>query len=213
MLRVKICGLTRGADVAAAVMYGADAVGFISGFPASPRNVSFEVAGELAARVPPFVSTVLVTNAAAVSGHEGGVRATGIPTLQLHGDQAEVKRLGRTLGVRIVRPYALVSYEPGAAKEAADGFDALLTDTFRAGLDGGTGAVSDWDRCRGIRDAIAPVPMVLSGGLNPGNVAEAVKRVRPYAVDVSSGVESGPGLKDHAKIADFIRRAREAASR
>jgi phosphoribosylanthranilate isomerase len=213
LVRAKICGLTRGADVAAAVMYGADAVGFISGFPSSPRNVSLDVAAQLAASVPPFVSTVLVTSTAAVSANRDGVRATRIPTLQLHGEKAEAQRLGRELGVRIIRPYSLLSYEPGAAKSAADGFDALLTDTFREGFDGGTGLVSDWAGCRRIRDAIAPVPMVLSGGLNPDNISEAVKAVRPYAVDVSSGVESAPGIKDHAKIADFIGRAKEAVLR
>jgi len=211
VVRVKICGVTREADVDSAVSMGADAVGFISGFPASPRNVSLERAGELAARIPPFVSAVLVTTEETVLKEEPAVRKTGIHTIQLYGDGIDPVRVGGSLGVRLIRPYLVRSEETYPAKEASLGFDALLTDTYRAGRQGGTGITSDWEVCRRIREAILPVPMILSGGLRPENVAEGIRLVRPFAVDVSSGVEVSPGIKDPDKIAEFIRRAREAA--
>jgi phosphoribosylanthranilate isomerase len=210
-VRVKICGLTREADVDSAVSMGADAVGFISGFPASPRNVSLERAGELAARVPPFVSAVLVTTEETILKEEPAVRKTGIRTIQLYGDGIDPVRVSGSLGVRLIRPYLVRSEETYPAKEASLGFDALLTDTYRAGRQGGTGITSDWEVCRRIRETILPVPMILSGGLRPENVAEGIRLVRPFAVDVSSGVEISPGVKDPDKIAEFIRRAREAA--
>jgi phosphoribosylanthranilate isomerase len=213
MVRVKICGITREADVDAAVSMGADAVGFISGFPGTPRNISLGRAAELAGRVPPFVSAVLVTNEETILQKDQEVRRTGIGTIQLYGDGIEAGRVLRSFGVRLIRPYLLKSGDPSLAKTAADGFYALLTDTYRPGHQGGTGAVSDWAVCRRIRDDILPVPLVLSGGLNPENVAEGIRAVRPYAVDVSSGVESSPGVKDPEKIAAFISRARSADSR
>jgi phosphoribosylanthranilate isomerase len=213
VVRVKICGITREADVDSAVSSGADAVGFISGFPASPRNISLERAGELARRVPPFVSAVLVTTEDLVLGSESEVRRTGIGTIQLYGDGVDPGRVRSSLGVRLIRPYLMRSEETHPAKAASEGFDALLTDTYRAGRQGGTGIISDWEVCGRIRDEILPVRMILSGGLRPENVAEGIKLVRPFAVDVSSGVESSPGIKDPDKIAEFIRRAREADSR
>jgi phosphoribosylanthranilate isomerase len=211
VVRVKICGLTREADVDSAVSMGADAVGFISGFPASPRNVSLGRAGELAARVPPFVSAVLVTTEETILKEGPAVRKTGISTIQLYGDGIDPVRVIGSLGVRLIRPYLVRSEETYPAKEASIGFDALLTDTYRAGRQGGTGITSDWEVCRRIREAILPVRMILSGGLTPENVAEGIRTVRPFAVDVSSGVEVSPGMKDPDKIAEFIRRAREAA--
>ncbi|MDA4114469.1 MAG: phosphoribosylanthranilate isomerase [Thaumarchaeota archaeon] len=209
-VRVKICGITREADVDSAVSMGADAVGFISGFPASPRNISLERAGELASRVPPFVSAVLVTTGETIQRSESDVRKTGIGTIQLYGDAVDPGAVRTSLGVRLIRPYLVKSEGTRPAKAESNGFDALLTDTYRAGRQGGTGIISDWDFCRRIREEILPVRMILSGGLRPENVAEGIRAVRPFAVDVSSGVESSPGVKDPDKIAEFIRRAREA---
>ena len=175
VVRVKICGITREADVDAAVSSGADAVGFISGFPASPRNISLERAGELARRVPPLVSAVLVTTEDLVLGSESEVRRTGIGTIQLYGDGVEPGRVRSSLGVRLIRPYLMRSEETHPARAASQGFDALLTDTYRAGRQGGTGVISDWEVCRRIRDEILPVRMILSGGLRPENVAEGIR--------------------------------------
>ncbi len=210
MVRVKICGNTRESDVASAVAAGADAVGFISGFPASPRNISLQRAAELAEVVPPFVSAVLVTTSEALEGWGSGLKETRIDTVQLYGDDLDPDHVRKALGVRVIRPYILRSDDVLLAKAEAEGFDALLTDTFVPGMQGGSGSASDWGLCRRIRDGILPVPLVLSGGLRPENVAEAVATVRPYAVDVSSGVERSPGVKDHGRVADFIRRAKEA---
>jgi len=210
MVWVKICGITRESDVASAVGAGADAVGFICGFPASPRNISFERGAELAGEVPPFVSPVLVTTDEVVERRGSELRETQINTLQLYGIVVDPDRLRKTLGVRLIRPYIVKSEDVGLAKVEAAGFDALLTDTYVPGKQGGSGSASDWRLCRRIRDAILPVPLMLSGGLSPENVAEAVATVRPFAVDVSSGVERSPGVKDAGRVAEFIRRAKEA---
>ncbi len=213
MVWVKICGITRESDVGSAVAAGADAVGFICGFPASPRNISFERAVELAGDVPPFVSAVLVTTGEVVETRGAELRETRINTVQLYGGAIDPDRLRKTLGVRLIRPYIVQSQDVSLAKAEAAGFDALLTDTYVPGKQGGSGSASDWGLCRRIRDAILPVPMVLSGGLSPENVAEAIATVRPFAVDVSSGVEASAGVKDAAKVAEFIRRVKEADSR
>jgi phosphoribosylanthranilate isomerase len=212
-VRVKVCGLTREVDVEAAVSAGADAVGFISGFPDSPRNLSLDRVRELAGRVPPFVSAVLVTTQETVALRELEVRRAGVDALQLYGEVPDALSLRASLGVKLIRPLLL---GPGGSLEPrpdSTGFDALLTDTLRPGMLGGTGVRSDWTVCRRIRDAVLPLPMVLSGGLRPENVADGIRAVRPFAVDVSSGVESSPGVKDAARLAEFVRRAREASSR
>jgi phosphoribosylanthranilate isomerase len=210
MVRVKICGMTRAEDVDAAVMAGADAVGFIVGFPSSPRNLSLEDAAKLARRVGPFVDAVLVTTTDVVKNDLEKVRALRPDALQIYGDSMSIGELRSSVGIRLIRPYLLKSADPAEARRATEGFDALLTDTYVAGSLGGTGKTSDWTVCSQVMSAIAPVPLVLSGGLNPQNVGEAVTRVRPYAVDVSSGVESAPGVKDHHKVSAFIRMAKEA---
>jgi phosphoribosylanthranilate isomerase len=210
MVRVKICGMTRAEDVDAAIMGGADAVGFIVGFPSSPRNLTVDYAAGLARRVGPFVDAVLVTTTDVVKNDLAKVKALRPDAIQLYGDSISPGDLRGSLGVRLIRPYLLKSTDPADAKRAVDGFDALLTDTYVAGAHGGTGRTSDWAVCADVKSAIAPTPLVLSGGLNPQNVEEAVRRVRPFAVDVSSGVESSPGVKDHHKVSAFIRMAKEA---
>ncbi len=204
--RIKICGLTREADVDAAVEAGADAVGFVF-YPPSPRAVTPARAAELARRLPPFVTPVgLFVNAtpdeiAAVTG--------AIPTLllQFHGDESpEACRAA-------ARPFL-------RAARMAPGFDlldfaarfhdahALLLDAFVEGYGGG-GKVFDWS----VIPANVPRPVVLSGGLHAGNVIEGILRVRPWAVDVSSGVEAAKGIKDAALIRRFCEAVREADAR
>jgi phosphoribosylanthranilate isomerase len=208
VVRVKICGLTREEDVDAAVAAGADAVGFIVGFDRSPRNITISRAGELMRRVPPFVDSVLVTTTELVAEEERGVRLARPDVIQLYGDSVDPARVRSELGVRLIRPYLVKSSDTAKATLEARGFDALLTDTYRVGLQGGTGDPSDWTVCQSIRAAIEPLPMVLSGGLNPENVMNAIKQVRPYAVDSSSGVERYPGVKDARKVRAFVSRAK-----
>jgi phosphoribosylanthranilate isomerase len=99
------------------------------------------------------------------------------------------------------------------AKEAVRGYDAFLTDTYRKGYDGGTGLTSDWSVCTAIRKTIAPTPLILSGGLRPENVELAIATVQPFCVDVSSGVESAPGVKDQSKVRAFVKKASAAEER
>ena len=208
MVRVKICGLTREQDVRAAIDAGADAVGFVVGFQSSPRNLTMERATQLTRMVPPFVDSVLVTTLRAVEENLPSVKGARPDAIQLYTESVVPEGLRDSLGADLIRPYLLESHDARDAVRAAAGFDALLTDTFLPGRQGGTGMVSDWEVCKQIRSTIAPLPLVLSGGLNPENVVKAVKLVRPYAVDASSGVERTPGIKDHGKVAEFIRRAK-----
>lgn len=193
--RIKICGLTREADVDAAVAAGADAIGLVF-YDKSPRCVSLPRAIELARRLPPFVMPVgLFVNATPATITTA---CAAIPQLllQFHGD--ETPELCRAAG----RPYL-------RAARMAEGFDlldfaarfadaqALLLDAHVEGYGGG-GKVFDWSLVR----AALPLPVVLSGGLHAGNVISGIRQLRPWAVDVSSGVESAKGIKD----ADAIRR-------
>lgn len=204
--RIKICGLTRREDVRVAIDAGADAIGFVF-YPDSPRYIEPARAAELARLAPPFVSAVgLFVNATAEQ-----VRATlavvPLHLLQFHGDEDEA------FCRQFDRPYVKAArMRPGFdLLEYAASFpsaQALLVDAFVAGYGGG-GKVFDWT----LIPAGWRGPLILSGGLDAGNVGEALARVRPAAVDVSSGVEQGKGVKDAARIRAFIGavRAAEAA--
>jgi phosphoribosylanthranilate isomerase len=203
MVRVKICGITTVDDALAAVAVGADALGFVF-FARSPRNVSPDEAAGIIRRLPPFVQTVgLFVNedAAAVNGIAD---RCGLDIVQLHGDESPAYcDLIRRRVLKAFRVQNLQSLEAmGNYRIAGYLLDAWQKDAF-----GGTGHTFDWELAKG---AAAHGPLVLAGGLDPDNVAEAVRRVRPYAVDVSSGVESAPGRKDHEKVREFISRAKEA---
>lgn len=209
MLRVKICGLTREVDVSFAILAGADAVGFISGFPSSPRNISLEKAIELAKTVPPFVDAVLVTTGDVLKA-EPNLKGGRFDALQLYGEIADPEAVRKMTGARLIRAYSPQTEDVDAAKKAVNGFDALLTDTYVEGKQGGTGVPANWAVCRKLKYSIVPTRLVLSGGLNSANVAAAIKMVRPYAVDTSSGVESAPGIKDPGKVMEFVKKAKVA---
>lgn len=201
--RIKICGLTRPADVKAAVECGADAIGLVF-YPSSPRYVSRELAAELAALVPPFVTTVgLFVNPDADLVHSVLDRVP-LQLLQFHGDESEVEcsRFGRPWikAARMQEGIDLVEF--CSLHPAASG---ILLDAFVDGYGGG-GKVFDW---RLIPEGLDR-RLILSGGLDPDNVTEAVRRVRPWAVDVSSGVESDKGIKDATRIAAFVAGVRHA---
>lgn len=201
--RIKICGLTREADVDAAVAAGADAIGFVF-YEKSPRHVTVQRAAELARRLPPFVMPVgLFVNA---SADQIGRALQALPNLllQFHGDErpAACDWFGR--------PYLRAArMEPGFdLLDFAQQFSraqAILLDAHVEGYGGG-GKVFDWSLIPGN----VPSPVVLSGGLHAGNVAEGMLRVRPWAVDVSSGVEEAKGLKDAALIRQFCQAVRDA---
>ncbi len=220
MTRVKVCGLTREEDVDAVVEAGADAAGFISGFPNSPRNLPISRAASLISRVPPFVTSVLVTTADALVENSDAVKRAAPGAIQLYGSSFSPDTVRNSFRARLLRPFS-VSRQEGdnttdllsKAKEAARGYDALLTDTYQKGLEGGTGLTSDWTVCAAIRKTVAPVPLILSGGLRPENVELAIATVAPFCVDVSSGVESAPGVKDAAKVRAFVGKANAAEGR
>ena len=204
--RIKICGLTREADVDAAVEAGADAIGFVL-YDRSPRHVSLQRAAELARRLPPFVMPVGLFVNASDSAVDAAARA--IPQLlpQFHGDETP------TACRRAGRPYL-------RAARMAEGFDlldfasrfsdaqGLLLDAHVEGYGGG-GKVFDWS----VIPQRVPLPVVLSGGLHAGNVIPGIQLVRPWAVDVSSGVESAKGIKDAEAIRRFCDAVREADAR
>ncbi|THF66859.1 phosphoribosylanthranilate isomerase [Pseudothauera nasutitermitis] len=201
--RIKICGLTRPEDVRAAVEAGADAIGFVF-YPPSPRHVDVERAAELAALLPPFVTAVgLFVNADEAYVRQVLARVP-LQLLQFHGDEdeSECARYGRPW-IKAARMRAGVDLVEFAASHP--GARGILLDAFVDGYGGG-GKVFDWSL---IPHGFAR-PLVLSGGLAPDNVAEAVRRVRPWAVDVSSGVEAAKGIKDARLITAFIAGVRNA---
>jgi len=197
--RVKICGITHPEDGIAAASAGADAIGLVF-YARSPRFVTAQQARAIIAALPPFVTTVgLFVNSGAAEIEEilGNVP---LDTLQFHGE--ETSEFCASFG----RPYlkALSMRDEIDLHREAERFasaTALLVDTFQAGLPGGTGVTFDWTRLPADLDK----PLILAGGLNPDNVAQAIKQAHPYAVDVSSGVEAAKGIKDAGKIAAFMR--------
>ena len=209
-VRVKICGITRKEDLDAAVEGGADAVGFVVGVTSSPRNLSLTEAARLIRQVPPFVASVLVTVPRSI-GDFAVYEKLNPDVIQVHGedlDTAESVRLKLPDTQLIWAVNAqLVSHLDAVAK-AAKLFDAVLVDSFADGRYGGTGVVHDWELSRRVKQAVHPQPLILAGGLNPENVAEAVCTVEPYAVDVSSGVERHPGIKSHQKMVEFVKNAK-----
>ncbi len=204
-VRVKICGITREQDLHAACDAGADALGFVF-FETSPRNVTTMAAAALVRQLPPFVQSVGLFVNAAPAFIEAVLRAVPLDLLQFHGDEtaADCARHGRPY-IKAVR----VNRDTDLLKCAADFANArgLLLDAYVPGVPGGTGERFDWSL---IPDGL-PMPIVLSGGLAPDNVSEAVEQVKPWAVDVSSGVEMAKGIKDAHKIAQFIAKAKKAS--
>ncbi|MBU3667152.1 MAG: phosphoribosylanthranilate isomerase [Rhodocyclaceae bacterium] len=197
MPRIKVCGLTRVEDVQAAVAAGVDAIGLVF-YPDSPRHVSIEQAAALCRHVPPFVTIVgLFVNASRAQVHRV-IEAVPLNLLQFHGDETADQCEGFGL------PYLRVArVRPGVdLLEFAAQFPsarALLLDTWTP-VYGGSGESFDWS----LVPAACPLPVILSGGLSPDNVADAIRQVQPAAVDVSSGVESAKGIKDAAKIRAFV---------
>jgi len=202
--RIKICGLTRLEDVQVAVESGADAIGLVF-YPPSPRYVDLPTAAMLARAIPPFVCIVgLFVNADAATVNET-LAAVPLHVLQFHGDENE------GYCRQFNRPYlkaARVKPEMDLLQYAASfpSAQAILLDAFVEGYGGG-GKVFDWSQ---IPPALAK-SIVLSGGLDAGNVGEAIARVRPAAVDVSSGVEAAKGIKDAGKIRAFVGAVRAAS--
>jgi phosphoribosylanthranilate isomerase len=212
MVQVKICGITRYEDLKIAIDAGADLIGFIIGVTSSQRNLGLAKAKELISKVHNDVRSVAVT---VFNTKEELIKIYDeleTDYLQIHGDfHSILKSFPETLSKeRIIG--AVSGRDPDASELAvrvSDIFHTILLDsTTHEGL-GGTGITHDWNLSRRIRDTIYPNRLILAGGLTPENVGDAVKKVRPYGVDVSTGIEEKPGIKDHKKIFDFITRVKE----
>jgi phosphoribosylanthranilate isomerase len=203
MTRVKICGITREIDRDAAIEAGADAIGIIHDVPVdTPRDVDRETATDLAAGVPPLVTSVLVTMPETVESAVTVTEAVEPDAVQIHSGltPAEIGALGRRLDQQVI---AGVDADSDDITAFADSADAVLVDSVDSEGAGGTGETHDWERTREHVAALES-PVILAGGLTPENVGEAVRTVSPFAVDTASGVESAGGRKDHESVAQFI---------
>ena len=217
-VRVKICGLTRKSDIDCAIDSGADALGFIFGYRESPRNLNFNELKYLASTVPPFVSTVVVSPASNTGLQK--VAEINPSYLQLYHDsrkglESRVKTL--TNVIQTVRPFGddkSIVQRSIALSKSCKGilFDASTISRYSTKMiRKSTKDLEEmWLIAKKIREALDPFPLILGGGLTEGNVTQAVSKVKPYAVDVSSGVERSPGIKDETKIRCFIKNAKNA---
>lgn len=197
-VRVKVCGITRSEDAIAAVQCGVDAIGFVF-WPHSARYIDPEFAQRIAEVIPPFICTVGVYVNPDAAWVEETARAAKLNLLQFHGDESPefCNQFSQPYikAIRVKPDTDLLQYAQryGAAK-------GLLLDTYAADMPGGTGHAFDWQ----LIPQQLSLPLILSGGLNPDNVARAIKQTQPWAVDVSSGVEASKGIKDKKKIIAFM---------
>ena len=200
--KIKICGIGNEADAQVAGRLGVDALGFV--FARSPRRVDPERVRKICLSLPPFINTVGVF----VDEDPSMVREVadfcGLQWVQLHGKESP--GYCRQLGLRVLKAFRIRNEagigELDAYRGCAAGF---VLDTYVQGKAGGTGKTFEW---RLAEEALTYGPVILSGGLTPANVRQAVEQVRPYGVDVSSGVESAPGVKDHDKMKQFVQQVR-----
>ncbi|WP_255197223.1 phosphoribosylanthranilate isomerase [Halorarius litoreus] len=206
MVRAKVCGLTREADVQAAVDAGADAVGFIVKVDVdTPREISPARAEELVETVPPFVTSVLVTMPDTAAEAVTLAELVGADAVQTH----DLSPQDCTVAAMDFRGPVIPAVSTDEVAAYAHSGDALLVDTPSAEGGGGTGCTHDWNATRDAVEGL-DTPVILAGGLTSENVTEAIETVQPFAVDVASGVESEGGVKDHDAVRAFVARAQEA---
>jgi phosphoribosylanthranilate isomerase len=203
-VKVKICGITNVTDAQAAIEAGADLLGFVF-FEKSPRHISVKAASEIARQLPPSVARVGVFVNAREELISEALGKCGLNVLQFHGEETPEDCV--KFGVMSMKAFRVRDAE-SLRELPAYQTDAWLLDAYASGQRGGTGVTFNWDLAAEAQKFGRPI--FLAGGLTPENVAEAVRRVRPFAVDVSSGVEAAPGQKDVAKVRAFIKAARQA---
>jgi len=195
--RVKICGITRRQDAEFSVEMGADALGLVF-YPPSPRAVTVAQAQEIITGLPPFISIVALFVDAEPVDVKACLTALPIGVLQFHGDESpEYCEQFNHPYMKALRMREGIDLKAEVARYASA--SAILVDSYQPGIPGGTGQVFDWSLITDIN-----MPLVLAGGLDAQNVAQAIEQVQPYAVDVSGGVEQAKGIKDNMKISDFM---------
>lgn len=203
MTKVKICGITRLEDAKSAVDAEADALGFVF-YHQSARYIQPEKARDIITQLPPFVVPVGVFVNEEASVILRILKATGIQVIQLHGDESP--EFCRQFSIKVIKAFRVQGHSDLHEIVSRYHVDAILLDTYSQDTPGGTGKIFPWE----MADKVKPYgPVILAGGLTADNVAEAIRRVHPYAVDVSSGVETKPGYKDEVRIREFVRRVRK----
>jgi phosphoribosylanthranilate isomerase len=204
---IKICGVREAADVDACIALGVEMIGF-NFWPKSRRRISEDTARQLVARLPPGVEPVGVFADAQPEEVARTVARVGLHAVQLHGD--EDPEAYRDVGAKVIQ---VVRVKPGGPLPvaAAGAADRVLLDAW-VDAQGGAGVSFDWDIVPGVEQRLAR-PILIAGGLTPENVSEAVRRARPWGVDVATGVESAPGVKDHRKLRAFVDAVRAVAER
>ncbi len=204
-IKIKICGITNQEDAEAAVAAGADALGFVF-YAQSPRYIEPAVAKRIIAQLPPFVLSIGVFVNHDQETIRNLVDECGLAFAQLHGDETPTfcESLGRPV-LRALRLHDRGSLLALAEYKGRMGVKGFVVDAYSREAYGGTGQTVDWSLAREVAHA---APILLAGGLTPGNVQEAIQHVHPYGVDISSGVEEHPGKKDHEKIRAFTQAVR-----
>ena len=204
MIKVKVCGITNAEDALAAVELGADALGFV--FAPSPRQVTRQQVADIVAKLPPFVCKVGVFADSSLQEVAETLQFCGLDLAQLHG--SETPGFCQALFPRVIKAFR-VKDESVLDLLPRYKASAYLLDSYHEALKGGTGQSFNWEIARKARRYGR---IVLSGGLTPENVRQAITEVQPFAIDVSSGVESRPGVKDHAKLRAFLEAAKSTPS-
>jgi phosphoribosylanthranilate isomerase len=202
MVKVKICGITNTEDAIAAISAGADALGFVF-FRESPRYISPENAKSVINALPPFIIKTGVFVNESSENIEKIISITGVDLVQLHGEEPPAMCRSSRHIIKAFRVKSMESLDP--LNDYKELVSAFLLDTYAPDILGGTGQIFNWDIAVEAKNCGR---IILAGGLTPDNVSEAVRRVGPYAVDVSSGIESKKGKKDHQKMRLFIERAK-----
>lgn len=211
-VRVKICGITREHDLRTAVDAGADAVGFVIGVPSSPRNLTIDKVKKLSSKVPVFVETVAVTVPESLDMLLRLDKKLSPDALQIHGEAIDLNKVHKDFfRAKLIKAVTVKRGKINCNLNDIKLLDAILLDSFSGTKYGGTGAVHNWNVSRKFREKIHPKPLILAGGLTPKNVIKAISIVKPYAVDVSTGVEKSPGIKDTDKVFQFIKNVMEAS--
>ncbi|NLA75511.1 MAG: phosphoribosylanthranilate isomerase [Deltaproteobacteria bacterium] len=205
MLKVKICGITNYDDAVVAANLGADALGFIFA-PKSPRKIEPAIAAEIIKELPPFIKTVGVFVNEHIDKIKDIVDYCGLDSIQLHGD--ETPEICEALMPRAIKAVRVRDdFDTSRLLSYRGKIRAFLLDTYSEKAAGGTGKTFNWDKALEINSI--GIPVILAGGLTPSNITKAIKKVRPYGVDINSGIEKGPGVKDHEAMKELFQKIRK----